>query len=83
MKSDMSQNHSPCLIKFGQELRRRRKGWGMSQQALAKKCGVTQSTIAHIEAGTGNPTVQTLESIAMGLQQDLSIKFTLFYKKNR
>ncbi|MDA9951766.1 XRE family transcriptional regulator [Oligoflexaceae bacterium] len=49
-------------IKF---LRRRSE---LSQHALSKLAGVPRSTIAHIESGYGNPSIQNLVQIARALQ---------------
>lgn len=80
MKSDVNKKaittpDSPAIKAFGKELRKRRKFWGMSQAGLAKRAGTTQATVARIEAGHGNPTIETLEGIAFALQQDLIINF--------
>lgn len=44
-----------------------RKKRGLSGEELAEKAGLTRATVAKIEAGDGNPTVSTLESLAMAL----------------
>lgn len=74
-KKDITVPDSPALMAFGKELRKRRKFWGISQAGLAKKGATTQATIARIEAGHGNPTIETLEGIAFALQQDLVVSF--------
>ena len=40
-----------------------RKGFGMTQDEFAKILGLTRRQIAELEAGTANPTLQTLEKI--------------------
>ncbi|KQZ54646.1 transcriptional regulator [Rhizobium sp. Root149] len=40
-----------------------RKGIGMNQEAFAKVLGLTRRQIAEIEAGTANPTLDTLRKI--------------------
>ena len=40
-----------------------RKGFGMTQDEFAKMLGLTRRQIAELEAGTANPTLQTLEKI--------------------
>lgn len=40
-----------------------RKGFGMTQQEFAKALSVTRRQIAEIEAGTANPTLETMEKI--------------------
>ena len=43
------------------ELRRRT---GLTQQELARRSGTSQPALARMEAGTGSPTVATLERLA-------------------
>ena len=40
-----------------------RKGFGMTQEEFAKMLSLTRRQVAEIEAGTGNPTLETLEKI--------------------
>ena len=52
-----------------------RKQQGMSQSALAKKIGTTQSNVARLEAGNQNFTTSTLQKIAKVFKRDLQIDF--------
>lgn len=52
-----------------------RKKKGMSQSALAKKLGTTQSNIARIEAGQQNFTTTTLQKIAGVFDREIKIEF--------
>jgi transcriptional regulator with XRE-family HTH domain len=45
-------------------LRRLRSGRGLSAAALARESGVARATLAELEAGRGNPTVETLYGLA-------------------
>src|SRR3954465_8316171 len=45
-------------------LRRLRTGRGLSAAALARESGVARATLAELEAGRGNPTVETLYGLA-------------------
>lgn len=47
-------------ITVGKNLRRIRKGQGMSVEALANSAGLTYSQISRIELGKINPTAYTL-----------------------
>jgi len=51
-------------------LKSRRKELGLSQNALANSCGVSQPTIANWERGGHIPRQAALASIAMGLDVD-------------
>ncbi|MBB1250571.1 helix-turn-helix domain-containing protein [Rhizobium sp. G21] len=40
-----------------------RKGFGMTQDEFARTLSLTRRQVAEIEAGPGNPTLETLEKI--------------------
>ncbi len=46
---------------------------GMSQRELSQATGVPQKTISLIETGDTNPTVRTLNKLAMGMGKVLKI----------
>jgi transcriptional regulator with XRE-family HTH domain len=49
-----------------------RKQRGISQEELARKAGVTYSTLIKLESGSNkNPTVKTLQQIAQALEVTL------------
>lgn len=52
------------------KIRERRKELGLSQEELAKKCGVSRQTINAIENNKYDPTL----SLAFSLARELSIK---------
>lgn len=51
-------------------LRRERARAGLSLSEVAKRAGVAKSTLSQLEAGTGNPSVETLWAlcVALGIQ---------------
>lgn len=49
-----------------------RKAHGWSQLDLSRHSGVQQSEISRIEHGQGNPTYQTLSSLATAMQMQLT-----------
>ena len=49
-------------------MRRLREGRGLSQAALARRAKVGRTTLIRIEQGAQNPTLGTLERIAMALR---------------
>ena len=47
----------------------------LTQQELAKRCGIDQSDLSKIERGVLNPSVKILKKIAKGLGKKLKIEF--------
>lgn len=48
---------------------------GMTQAAIAKKMGTTQSSIARVEAGKSHPTIPFMQRLAEALDMRLEIRF--------
>ncbi|WP_405733137.1 XRE family transcriptional regulator [Streptomyces sp. NBC_00028] len=48
-------------------LRRERTRTGLSLSELAKRAGIAKSTLSQLEAGGGNPSVETLWALAVAL----------------
>ncbi|SHL24961.1 transcriptional regulator, XRE family with cupin sensor [Pseudonocardia thermophila] len=48
-------------------VRRERERLGLSLTELARRAGVAKSTLSQLEAGTGNPSVETLWALAVEL----------------
>lgn len=57
------------------EVRNLRDSLGMSQREFAKLVGKPQSTIARIESGKMNVSINVLDDIAEATNHDLSITF--------
>lgn len=38
--------------------------WGLTAEALAERAGITRATVAKIESGNGNPTIETIAAIS-------------------
>jgi DNA-binding XRE family transcriptional regulator len=55
------------------ELIERRRKLKISQQTLAEKCAIPQSTIGRIEAGIVTPNLQTVQKMADVLGMDLKV----------
>jgi transcriptional regulator with XRE-family HTH domain len=53
-------------------LRRLRAERGLSTVALARESGVARATLAQLEAGRGNPTLETLYALANALEVALA-----------
>lgn len=48
---------------------------GMTQKELAEKTGIHQADISKFERGQGNPSLNTLDRLAKGLNMDLYVDF--------
>lgn len=53
-------------------IRRERERVGLSLSELAKRAGVAKSTLSQLEAGTGNPSVETLWALGTALDVPFS-----------
>lgn len=58
--------------KLGKRVQALRKQKGMTQEGLATAVGLNRSYIAEIELGRRNPSLDSLKTIADGLQVPLS-----------
>lgn len=54
---------------------REREKVGISLSALASKAGLSKSTLSQLEAGKGNPSIETLWAIATALEIPFSFLF--------
>lgn len=54
---------------------RLRSSQGLTQQELAERTGIKQSELSKLENGKTNPTLETLQKIAKGLDMRLELKF--------
>jgi len=54
--------------KFGQRLAALRRDAGVSQEALADRCGFARSYMSRIERGKANPSLDAIETLADGLK---------------
>ncbi|HSZ12669.1 MAG TPA: helix-turn-helix transcriptional regulator [Solirubrobacteraceae bacterium] len=54
-------------------IRERREQQGLSQRALARRAGITQAAVSHIERGLTAPNWETVRALllAMGYEPDL------------
>lgn len=57
---------------LGMRIKRIRIELGLSQEELAYRCGMHASHIGFLERGQRNPTLDTLERVALGLNISLS-----------
>ncbi|HEY0003157.1 MAG TPA: helix-turn-helix transcriptional regulator, partial [Actinoplanes sp.] len=61
------QQPAPPLATIAAALRRERERVGVSIAELARRAGIAKSTLSQLEAGTGNPSVETRWALAVGL----------------
>lgn len=57
---------------IARSLRRERERVGLSLSELAKRAGIAKSTLSQLEAGTGNPSVETLWALGVALDVPFS-----------
>lgn len=63
--------------RIGWNLRQLRVRRGLSQDELAYSAGVERAYVGHLERGTKNPTVETLEKLTTVLGCDISELFSI------
>lgn len=60
------------LERIARALRRERERHGISLAELARRAGIAKSTLSQLEAGAGNPSVETLWALAVVLDVPFS-----------
>lgn len=63
---------------FGHHVRSLRRVRGMTQEALAERCGLSADTIRRLEHGSFSPSLDTLRKLGHGLDLMLSTLFESF-----
>src|SRR6266705_4629316 len=64
----LSAEQSPLAV----NLRRLRRSGGLSAVELARRAGLARATLTQLEAGGGNPTLETLYALANALDAPLA-----------
>jgi len=67
----MSDTLTPIAL-LSSATRRERERAGLSVTELAKRAGIAKSTLSQLEAGLGNPSLETLWALAMALDVPVS-----------
>jgi len=67
----MSSPNDVCA-RFGERLRRLRKGKGFNQLEFSEKCGIENSHLSRLETGKREPGLYMLELLAKGLGVSIS-----------
>ena len=65
-------HHQAVCAEVIRQLREERRRRGLSNYAVAKRCGVSQSMLSLVERGLRNPTLETVLKISDALEADLS-----------
>jgi transcriptional regulator with XRE-family HTH domain len=60
-------NSTNIKRELGQRIRNLRKRQGMTQEEMADKCGLHWTYIGGLERGERNPTLTTMQKVALGL----------------
>jgi transcriptional regulator with XRE-family HTH domain len=60
-------NRTSPLAIIATAIRRERERHGVSLTELARRAGIAKSTLSQLEAGSGNPSVETLWALAVAL----------------
>ncbi len=58
-------------VRLGRNLRQLREARDLTQEQIAKVCGIPRATWGHLESGSGNPTLSVLHKVALALQVPL------------
>lgn len=62
-----------CIVKIGELFKTRREFLNLKQEDLAEMSGITTRTIHIVEGGAGNPSVKTLEKLALVLGLEIIV----------
>lgn len=68
-------------VQIAVNIRRIRSEKSVSASELARKSGISKATLSKLESGTGNPTIETLQSLVSSL--DVSLEEILTNKDSR
>lgn len=66
----MPEPNSPATRAFGERVREQRHALGLSQEALAHRCGIHWTFVGQIERGLRNLSLHNLLKVARGLNVD-------------
>ncbi|RNI20342.1 helix-turn-helix domain-containing protein [Flexivirga caeni] len=68
----MSLACSSLAAAIGRQIRLRREQRGMSAAELSRRAGLAKATLSGLESGRSNPTIDTLEAVAVALAVPLT-----------
>lgn len=64
--------HDPLIRAFATFLRRRREALDLSQEALARRAGISTVFVGRVESLRNQPTINSMQKLAKGLDARLS-----------
>lgn len=56
---------------------------GLTQKELSERTGIAQGDISKLERGNANPSIQTLQRLAVGMGMTIKIEFVPMVAENR
>ena len=68
----MPKTKAPELVRFGENVRKRREEREWTQEQLAEKADLDQTFISGIERGARNPTIITINKLSKALKTSVS-----------
>lgn len=68
MSVDQSRYADSRSAAIGAQISLRRTQRGMSGAELARRAGISKTTLSNLEGGAGNPTIATLDALAVALR---------------
>jgi transcriptional regulator with XRE-family HTH domain len=68
----MPKAKAPELVRFGENVRKRREEREWTQEQLAEKADLDQTFISGIERGARNPTIITINKLSKALKTSVS-----------
>jgi len=71
-KSNAEDVKSPLAVRVGKNLKQYRELAGFTQADLHVQTGIGLSHISRIERGVGNPTLDMMEALAIGIKCEIS-----------
>jgi transcriptional regulator with XRE-family HTH domain len=69
----MSESTGAPLAAIAEALQRERRRLGLSLAEVARRAGIAKSTLSGLEAGTGNPSIETLWALSSALGVPFSL----------
>ena len=75
--NSLPKSHPSRIDLLALSIKRERLAAGLSLTELAKRAGVAKSTLSQLESGIGNPSIETLWSLAMAM----GLQVTRFFEQ--